>query len=54
MDPGTPGLRNHHQTLDPAGDVLKPEHLYRAMLQEIGVTDDVADLRVEGLSALFG
>lgn len=39
--------------LDPAGEIPKPEHVFRALLDDIGVTDDVADLRVEPLRALF-
>jgi hypothetical protein len=39
--------------LDPSGEIPKPEHIFRALLDDIGVTDDLADLRVEPLRALF-
>ena len=35
------------------GEILKPEHIYRTLLTGIGVTDDVADLRVEPITALL-
>ena len=39
--------------VDPAGEIIRPEHIYRALLGHVGVTDDVADLRVDPLTALF-
>lgn len=36
-----------------AGDVVLPEHVLRALLERVGLTDDVADLRVPPLSALL-
>ena len=38
---------------DPGGEILKPEHVMRALLERVGLTDDVADLRVPALSALL-
>lgn len=38
---------------DPAGEIVKPEHVMRALLERVGLTDDVADLRVPPLSALL-
>lgn len=38
---------------DPGGEIIKPEHVMRALFEMIGVTDDVADLRVPALSALL-
>lgn len=35
------------------GTIVKPEHLYRAILQDLGIEEDVAGLEVEGLSALY-
>ncbi|MBX2798531.1 MAG: DUF1501 domain-containing protein [Myxococcales bacterium] len=39
--------------LVPGGEIVRPEHVHRALLSHIGVTEDVADLRVEPLSVLF-
>lgn len=39
--------------VDPAGEVIKPEHLYMAMLGQIGVEGDPYDLRVKGLAAIL-
>ena len=39
---------------DPEGEVLKPEHILRTLLTDIGVTEDVADLRVPSIDALRG
>lgn len=39
--------------LDPAGEIVKPEHIFQALLEDAGVEDDLADLRVEPLTALF-
>jgi uncharacterized protein (DUF1501 family) len=36
------------------GTILHPEHLFRAILADVGIEDDVADLRVEPLQALYG
>lgn len=38
---------------DPNGEIVKPEHVIRALLQDIGLTDDVADLRADPLLALL-
>ena len=35
------------------GEVVKPEHVYRAILTECGITDDVGDYRVDPLTALY-
>lgn len=37
-----------------AGTIVKPEHVYRAILQDMGIEDDIAGLEVEGLSAIYG
>ena len=39
---------------DPDGEIVRPEHVIRALLHDVGVTEDVADLRVEPLAALLG
>jgi len=39
---------------DPGGEVIRPEHVIRALLQDAGVADDVAGLRAKPLDALFG
>lgn len=39
--------------LDPGGEIVKPEHVFRAILQHHGITDDVGDLRVGPLTALY-
>ena len=38
---------------DPGGEVLYPEHIYRTLMADVGVEEDVADLRVEPLGALL-
>ena len=38
---------------DPGGSVVRPEHVIRALLHDAGVTEDVADLRVDPLLALL-
>ncbi|MCB9663463.1 MAG: DUF1501 domain-containing protein [Alphaproteobacteria bacterium] len=38
---------------DPGGEIIKPEHLCRAILQHAGITDDIGDLRVDPLTALY-
>ncbi|MEQ1500854.1 MAG: DUF1501 domain-containing protein [Myxococcota bacterium] len=40
--------------LDPAGEIPKPEHVLRALMTEVGIDTDDADLRVDPLAALFG
>ncbi len=35
------------------GEIIKPEHIYRTLFWDLGVTADVADLRVEPLRALL-
>lgn len=39
--------------LDPSGEILRPEHILRSLLEGVGVTDDVADLRVDPVPALI-
>ena len=39
--------------LNAGGDIVRPEHIWRALLHSIDVVDDVADLRVEPLLALL-
>ena len=38
---------------DPGGEIVKPEHVIRALLHDIDVIEDVADLRVDPLVALL-
>ena len=38
---------------DRGGEIVSPEHIHRALLVHAGLTEDVADLRVEPLAALF-
>ncbi len=38
---------------DPAGEIIKPEHIYRALMHDAGVEGDPADLRVDPLMALL-
>lgn len=38
---------------DPGGEVVRPEHIIRALLSDAGVSEDVADLRVDPLLALL-
>ena len=33
------------------GEIIKPEHVIRALMEDIGVTDDIVDLRVDPLRA---
>ena len=39
--------------LSATGDIIRPEHIHRALLHGIGITDDVADLRVPPLTAIL-
>jgi uncharacterized protein (DUF1501 family) len=39
--------------LDPGGEVIRPEHIHRSLLEGLGVMDDVADLRVPSIPALL-
>lgn len=39
--------------LSPGGEIVKPEHVLRALMESIGVTDDIADLRVEPYRAIL-
>ncbi len=45
----------HLQTgkVHPAGEIILPEHIYMALLGQIGVEGDPYDLRVKGLNALL-
>jgi uncharacterized protein (DUF1501 family) len=38
---------------DPGAEIIKPEHVYRALLHDVGVEGDPADLRVDPLLALL-
>ncbi len=38
---------------DPGGEVIYPEHIYRTLLHDVGVEEDVADLRVPPIGALL-
>lgn len=35
------------------GEIIKPEHIYRTLLHDIGVTSDIADMRVPPITALL-
>ncbi len=35
------------------GEVIKPEHVYRSLLWDLGITYDIADLRVPAIKALL-
>lgn len=39
--------------LDPAGEILRPEHVLRTLMTRAGVLDDIADLRVDPIQALL-
>lgn len=39
--------------VDPGGEILKPEHIYTALLHQLGVQGDPYDLRVDPLMALL-
>jgi len=39
--------------VDPTGNIVRPEHILRALLESIGVTDDIADLRVDPYRAIL-
>lgn len=39
--------------VDPGGEILKPEHIYMALLSQLGVKGDPYDLRVDPLQALL-
>ena len=38
---------------DPAGEVIKPEHIMRVLMQDAGIEGDPADLRADPLQALL-
>jgi hypothetical protein len=38
--------------LDPGGETIRPEHIIRAIYDQVGIGDE-PDLRVNGLSAIF-
>ncbi|MFT5434344.1 MAG: hypothetical protein ACI9OJ_005057 [Myxococcota bacterium] len=39
--------------VDPGGEVVLPEHVIRALFHDIGVTEDIADLRADPLTAIL-
>ena len=39
--------------LSATGTVVRPEHIHRALLHSIGITEDDADLRVSPLTAIL-
>jgi len=39
--------------VDPAGVILRPENVHRTLLQMIGITDDVNDLRADAVTAIL-
>lgn len=39
--------------LDPGGEVVRPEHIWRTLLADAGLEDDLADLRVPHIPALL-
>ena len=39
---------------DQGGEVVKPEHILRSLMVDAGISEDVADLRVDPLRALIG
>lgn len=40
-------------TPQPGGTIVKPEHIYRALLTKVGITEDVGDYRAEAYAALL-
>jgi len=52
MEPTATDLATGMQSMD--GEVVKPEHVIRSLMVDAGIEDDVADLRVEPIGALFG
>lgn len=39
--------------VDPGGEVLNPEHLFRALLQDVGITEDVSDYKKNPFTAIL-
>jgi hypothetical protein len=39
--------------LDPGGEVILPEHILRTLMVDAGIETDIADLRVEPITALL-
>ena len=39
---------------DEAGEIVKPEHLFRALLQDVGITEDIGGVGVAPFTALLG
>ncbi|MEM9494176.1 MAG: transcriptional initiation protein Tat, partial [Myxococcota bacterium] len=35
------------------GTILKPEHVHRALLHSVGITEDIVELRAEPLTAML-
>lgn len=38
---------------DAGGEIIRPEHIYKAILEHVGITEDVGDYRVAPLTALY-
>ena len=50
---GTQAVNLSTGEVDPDGEIVRPEHIHRALLQSIGLEEDVADLRVDALEAIL-
>ncbi|MFT6376524.1 MAG: hypothetical protein ACJARS_003181 [bacterium] len=37
----------------PGGEVIRPEHIHRALLKHAGIDDDIAELRVPAYDAML-
>lgn len=51
MSPTPVDLQTGHP--DAGGEIVRPEHIHRALLAHVGITDDVADLRAPALAAIL-
>ena len=38
---------------DPAGAIIKPEHIIQTLMADVGIEGDPADLRVDPIGALL-
>lgn len=39
--------------VDPGGEIIRPEHIHRTLLESIGVSEDIGDLRAPSIPALL-
>ena len=40
--------------VDPGGEIIRPEHIHRTLLESLGIFEDIGDLRAPSIPALLG